>query len=143
MVVKYRFRLYLFTLVILIGFGALAQRLWNLSIDHHEELKNKVPGTKNLRARIPGSRGEIRDRNGVVLVSNKPSFEVRVNLKTLVEEYTKLAKAEKRDVPQYTYEYTEGGIPRSKQETDIVTIVNEGIIEPLAKLGLAANFNAK
>ncbi|WP_038169221.1 penicillin-binding transpeptidase domain-containing protein [Verrucomicrobium sp. BvORR106] len=143
MVVKYRFRLYLFTVVILIGFGALSQRLWNLSIDHHEELKNKVPGTKNLRARIPGSRGEIRDRNGVVLVSNKPSFEVRVNLKTLVEEYTKQARAEKRDVPLYTYKYTEGGIPRSKDETDIVTIVNEGIIEPLNKLGLAADFNAK
>lgn len=142
MVVKYRFRLYLFTLAILIGFGALAQRLWNLSIEHHEELKMKVPGTKNLRARIPGTRGEIKDRNGIVLVSNKPSFEVRVNLKTLVEEYTRQARLEKRDVPKYTYHYREGGLPRSKEEVDIVTIVKEGIIEPLDKLGLAADFNA-
>ncbi|MEZ0387455.1 MAG: hypothetical protein ACAI34_10335, partial [Verrucomicrobium sp.] len=143
MVVKYRFRLYLFTLAILIGFGALSQRLWNLSIDHHEELKNKVPGTKNLRARLPGTRGEIKDRNGIVLVSNKPSFEVRVNLKTLVEEYKKQAALEKRDIPKFVHKYPDSkGITRSKEEIDIVAIVEEAIIEPLAKLGLAEKFNA-
>ena len=56
MVVKYRFRLYLFTLVILLGFGALAQRLWNLSVERHEEFVHKVPGTTVVRARIPGHR---------------------------------------------------------------------------------------
>jgi len=150
MVVKYRFRLYLFTLTILLGFGALSQRLWNLSVERHDEFVNKVPGTKIKRARIPGTRGEILDRNGVKLVSNKPSYEVRIDLKTLVDEYKKqieeenkhLAKDQKRSVPQYSYHYYERGLPRVKPEIDIVAIVDEVIIGSLNKLNLAAPYNA-
>lgn len=137
MVVKYRIRLYIFTMVLILGFGALAQRLWNLSVERHDEFVNKVPGTKTLRVRIPGVRGEIKDRNGIALVSNKPSFEVRIDLKTLVEEYRKHSR-----LPEFEYRYLEKGIPRSKMETDIVAIVDEVIIGNLNKLGLAAPYNA-
>ncbi len=137
MVVKYRIRLYIFTMVLILGFGTLAQRLWNLSVERHDEFVNKVPGTKTLRVRIPGVRGEIKDRNGVALVSNKASFEVRIDLKTLVAEYKKQAK-----LPEFEYYYLEQGIPRSKMETDIVAIVDEVIIGNLNKLGLAAPYNA-
>ncbi|MEY4483567.1 MAG: hypothetical protein RL693_1019, partial [Verrucomicrobiota bacterium] len=137
MVVKYRIRLYIFTMVLILGFGTLAQRLWNLSVERHDEFVNRVPGTKTLRVRIPGVRGEIKDRNGVALVSNKPSFEVRIDLKTLVEEYKRHAK-----LPEFEYRYLEKGIPRSKMETDIVAIVDEVIIGNLNKLGLAAPYNA-
>lgn len=150
MVVKHRFRLYLFTLVILVGFGALAQRLWNLSVERHEEFVHKVPGTTVVRARVPGTRGEIRDRNGELLVSNKPSFEVRVNLRTLVDEYKKqldddnkaLPKEMKRKFPVREFKFIERGIERKKEETDIVAIFNEVVIEALNKLGLAVPYNA-
>lgn len=150
MVVKYRFRLYLFTLVILLGFGALAQRLWNLSVERHEEFVHKVPGTTVVRARIPGTRGEICDRDGRLLVSNKPSFEVRVNLRTLVDEYAKqiaednklLPKDQKRKIPTKPVKFMDKGIEREKEETDIVTIFNEVVIESLNKLGLASPYNA-
>lgn len=151
MVVKYRFRLYLFTLVLLLGFGALSQRLWNLSVERHEEFKHKVPGTKTLRARVPGVRGEIKDRNGVVLVSNKPSFEVQINLYTLVEEYKKqlaeenerLPKAQRRSLPLIPYEYRERGITRTKNEIDIKAIVDEVIISNLNNLGISRGYSAK
>lgn len=150
MVVKYRFRLYLLTLVLLVGFGALAYRLWNLSVERHEEFVNKVPGTKTKRARIPGVRGEIKDRNGHTLVSNKPSFEMRINLKTLVDEYRKqleetnkrLPKEQHLSMPLHKYLVSERRITREKEEIDIVTIVNEVIIENLNKLGLAEVYNA-
>jgi penicillin-binding protein 2 len=150
MVVKYRFRLYLFTLALLVGFGALSQRLWNLSVERHEEFINKVPGTKVKRARIPGVRGEIRDRNGIQLVSNKPSYEVRINLKTLVDEYKKqieienkhLPKDQKLSIPVHEYQYYERGLPRKKDEIDIVALVDEVIIGSLNRLGLAAPYNA-
>ncbi len=150
MVVKYRFRLYIFTLVILLGFGALAQRLWNLSVERHEEFVHKVPGTTTVRARIPGTRGEIRDRNGEILVSNKPSFEVRVNLRTLVDEYAKqiaeenksLGKGEKKKLPVRRVKFMDRGIVREKDETDIVAIFNEVVIGALNKLGLAAPYSA-
>lgn len=152
MVVKHRFRLYLFTLVILLGFGALAQRLWNLSVERHDEFVHKVPGTTTMRARIPGTRGEIRDRNGEVLVTNKSSFEVRVNLRTLVDEYDKQLKVENKllpkgekpkKIPTRRVKFLDRGIMREKDETDIVAIFNEVVIEALNKLGLAAPYNAK
>jgi penicillin-binding protein 2 len=89
MVVKYRFRLYLLTLAILCGFGVLVYRLWWLQIDHHQEFVNKVPEAKRERARIPGVRGEIKDRNGIVLATNKATFEVRVNLREVHDEYAR------------------------------------------------------
>lgn len=150
MVVKYRFRLYIFTLVILLGFGALAHRLWNLSVERHDEFIHKVPGTTTVRARIPGTRGELRDRNGFVLVSNKPSFEVRVNLRTLVDEYAKqiteqnktLPKDQKLKLPTRKVKFFEKGIEREKDETDIVEIFNQVVITSLNQLGLAAPYNA-
>jgi penicillin-binding protein 2 len=69
MVVKYRIRLYLITLVMLAGFSVLAQRMWRLTVERHEEFKNKIRGTRTLTARVPGARGEIKDRNGVTLAA--------------------------------------------------------------------------
>ncbi len=172
MVVKYRVRLYLITLLLLAGFVVLAQRMWNLTVERHEEFKNKIHGTKTLRARVPGSRGEIKDRRGDTLVANRPSFEVRINLKMLVDEYRSQVrednkriteenkriaeenkklpdgaqlqpKLEKRETPLVAYEFLEKGIKRSKDEIDIVTIVNESVIESLNQIGLAAPFNAE
>ncbi|MEI6537219.1 MAG: hypothetical protein WCN98_17890, partial [Verrucomicrobiaceae bacterium] len=173
MVVKYRLRLYLITLAVLVGFGALVQRLWNLAVVHNEEYKTRIRGTKTLRARVPGARGEIKDRNGIPLVSNKPSFEVRINLKTLVDEYRrqvvednkkitdenrridqankltvdpalKLARKEKRETPMMDYQFKDAkGFRTVKQEIDIVSIVNEAVIEPLNQIGLAAPYNAE
>ncbi len=142
MVIKYRFRLYIFTLLLLVGYGALAERLWNLTVERHEEFMNKVPGSKELKARIPGVRGEIKDRNGIVLATNKKSFEVRVNLKTLVGDYKRDAKAHKRDVPKFPFQYVDKGVPRTRMEDDVVVIVNEVLIENLNKLGLAKEYNA-
>ncbi len=151
MVVKYRFRLYIFTVMLLVGFGALAQRLWNLSVERNEEFIHKIPTTKEWRARIPGTRGEIKDRNGVTLVANKPSFEVRIDLKTLVEEYRKMLEEEnkgkpkdqQREMPKHKFFYPDkDGIQRSKEETDIVAIFDEVIISSLNQLGLSEKYNA-
>jgi len=46
---------------------------------------HKIPGAKRLKARVPPVRGEIKDCNGIVLASNKPSFKVRINLKEVVD----------------------------------------------------------
>src|SRR4029078_11679145 len=86
-----------------------------------------------------------------ILVSNKSSFEVRVNLRALVDEYKKqieednkhLPKEEKRKLPIRRFQVNDRGILREKDETDIVTIFNEVVIEALNKLGLAVPYNAK
>lgn len=142
MVIKYRFRLYLFTLLLLAGFAALTHRLWNLTVERHKEFVNRVPGTKILKARIPGVRGEIKDRNGITLAKNKQSFEVRINLKTLVDEYKRDAKARKEAVPTTEFHYVDQGMQRTRKELDIVQIVNESIVKNLPP-DLAADFNAE
>jgi len=143
MVVKYRFRLYLFTLAMLCGFGVLVYRLWWLQIEHHEEFVNKVPEARRERARIPGVRGEIRDRNGVVLATNRATFEVRVNLREVYDEYARQCKIKKEDIPQIQVEFKDKGITRQKDEPDIVTMFKDLIEARLSEMGLAAEFNAE
>ncbi|MEZ0276164.1 MAG: hypothetical protein ACAH88_14750, partial [Roseimicrobium sp.] len=171
MVVKYRLRLYIFTIMLLMGFAALAQRLWNLSVERNEEFVHKIPTTKEWRARVPGTRGEIKDRNGVTIVANKPSFEVRIDLKTLVDEFRKQLAEEnkriaeenkqiaeenkqiadaskrkpeklKRELPMREFLFPLKGIMRSKEEIDIVAIFDEVIISSLNQLGLSSGYNA-
>ncbi len=142
MVVKYRFRLYLLTLAMLCGFGVLVYRLWSLQIDRHAEFVNKVPEARQERARVPGVRGEIKDRNGIVLATNKASFEVQVNLREVKEEYARQCRIKKIDLPTVDFIEDKNGLPRKKQEADIVRMFQELIITRLDEMGLAVPYNA-
>jgi penicillin-binding protein 2 len=151
MVVKYHFRLYLFSLLMLGAFGTLVSRLYYLQIDREAEFKAKLPGSKDLRVRVPGVRGEIRDRNGVTLVSNKPAFEVRINLADVVLE--KIRREEQKQstsersqgkgikLPKFHYKMSIGGIMRDQVETDIVAILDELVLQPLDAMQLAKDYD--
>ncbi len=141
MVVKYHFRLYLFALVMVCGFGILVFRLWSLQIDRREEFAKMVPGAKKERARIPGPRGEIKDRNGQVLATNKASFEVRVNLAEVVTEYKRTAKINKTPLPEVTFETDERGIRRLKPELDIFKIFEDTIAARMRDMGVHKDYS--
>ena len=141
MVVKYHFRLYLFTLAMLCGFGLLVFRLWSLQIDRREEFTKMIPGAKKERARIPGPRGEIKDRNGVVLATNKASFEVRINLAEVVTEYKRVAKMLKAPIPEITFDIVERGIRRQKPELDIYKIFEETITARMREMGVHKDYS--
>jgi penicillin-binding protein 2 len=143
MVVKYRFRLYLFTLTMLCGFGMLVYRLWWLQIEHHEEFVNKVPEAKRERARIPGVRGEIKDRNGIVLATSRATFEVRVNLREVLDESIRQCRIKNTSVPTIKVMFRDKGIIRQKDEPDIVMMFKDLIESRLAEMGLSAEFNAE
>lgn len=142
MVVKYRFRLHLLTLAMLCGFALLVYRLWSLQIDRHAEFVVKVPEARLQRARIPGVRGEIKDRNGLVLASNKASFEVQVNLREVYDEYVRQCRIKKMEVPTVAFEFLDRGLPRRRLEPDIVTMFQELIITRLNEMGLATPYNS-
>ncbi|MFV1995320.1 MAG: hypothetical protein ACC661_07770, partial [Verrucomicrobiales bacterium] len=89
MVVRFRFRLYLLALLTVAGFAGLIYRLWSVQIERHEYYLSRVPGTSDLSVRVPGVRGEIKDRNGVTLVTNTSSYEVIFDLKEIYEDYRK------------------------------------------------------
>lgn len=138
MVVRYRFRLYLLALITIAGFAGLLFRLWSIQIDRHEEFRSRVPGTSDLTVRVPGVRGEIKDRNGVTLVTNRPSYEVIFNLKEIYSEYQK----QHRNIPKYQYLGRVDGMPKEVTEVDIIEIVNTSVIERLQELGLAKPYSS-
>ncbi len=143
MVVKYKFRLYLLALVMLASFMLLAVRLWSLQIDRHAEFVSKVKVGYELKARIPGVRGEIKDRNGLTLASNRAIFEVRVNLGEMMTEYLRLVRVgQVKEAPEFEYEVPEKGIMRKRTEPDVVEIFKQTIARRLDEMGLARDFNS-
>ena len=78
-----------------------------------------------------------------MLVSNKPSFEVRINLQDVVDAKIRAMKIESHGkpvtLPKVEYKKLESGFERTVKETDIVAVLDEMVIEPLRKMGLAKN----
>lgn len=134
----YRLRLYLLTAVVLVCFGALLNRLYEFQIERRAEFLNMVPGNRTVTVREPGTRGEITDRNGIVLARNLRKYEVSFNLEEIREAYL----AQHLEDPTIERLTDERGLPRKRSEMDIVTIVNEWTIARLKKLDLARNYNA-
>lgn len=139
---KVRLRLYLFTVLMLGGFAVLMVRLWGMQVERHREFAAMVPGTREVKVRVPGVRGQIRDRNGVVLVSNRASYEVVFNVKEIVDAYREQIRREGGEMPMTTYDFWERGFQRTRTEIDVVEIVKESILPTLDALGLARPFSS-
>lgn len=135
---RYRFRIYLLTALILVGFGALLSRLHEFQIVRRDEFLQLVPGNRTVTVREPGIRGEITDRNGITLARNLRNYEVSFNLDEIRQAYL----TQHLEDPTLQRLTKENGLPRKRSEKDIVAIVNEGTIERLRKLGLAKNYKA-
>lgn len=134
----FRFRIYLLTALILVGFGTLLSRLHEFQIERQEEFQALVPGNRTVTVREPGIRGEITDRNGIPLARNLRNYVVSFDL----EEITRVYRLQNADTPTLDRLTMQGGLPRAKKEKDIVAIVNEWTIKPLQEIGLAKNYNA-
>ncbi len=135
---SYRIRIYLLTALVLIGFGALLTRLYDYQIERREEFLQQVPGNHTVTIREPGIRGEITDRNGIVLARNKLNYEVSLNLEEIRQAYI----SQHLENPTLKRVAQKNGLPRQRSEKDIVAIVNEGVIARLRKLDLAKNYKA-
>jgi penicillin-binding protein 2 len=134
----YRLRLYLLTALVLVGFGSLLTRLYEFQIERKDEFLQLVPGNRDVTIREPGIRGEITDRNGILLAKNLRRYEVSFNLDEIRQAYL----AQHMEEPQKVSISKENGLTRKRTEKDIVAIVNEGIISRLRNLGLAKNYRA-
>ena len=135
---RYRFRLYLLTAGVLVGFGALLTRLHVFQIERREEFLQKVPGDRKVTIREPGVRGEITDRNGIPLARNVRDYEVTFNLREIFDAY----RRQHIETPELKRVTKKKGMDREETEHDIVGIVNEVVIPPLQNLGLARNYSA-
>ncbi|MEW6387104.1 MAG: penicillin-binding protein 2 [Thermodesulfobacteriota bacterium] len=72
-------------LVILFLFGLLFLRLWFLQLVEGEDLKERSEHNRLRNQDLPPWRGMIMDKNGSVLVSNRPSFDLVVVLEDVTD----------------------------------------------------------
>src|SRR5919198_1738145 len=133
-----RLRLQFLGLLMLLGMGALALRLWWIQVAHGAEWTAQIRGSSQATVRIPSVRGEIRDRNGLPLVTNRASYEVDFYLPEMVKGY----RQRYGQPPLTEYRGTISGMPKDLKEPDIVKIVNGGVVPRLNDLDLARDYNA-
>jgi len=131
-------RLQFLGLLMLLGLGALAARLWWVQVARGAAWTARIRGSSAATVRIPSIRGEIRDRTGLPLVQNRSSYEVDFYLPEMVKGY----RQRYGQPPLTEYRATISGMPKDLKEPDIVKIVNSGIVPRLDDLNLARDYNA-
>ncbi len=138
MVTHYRIRLYFVALLVITGFSLLVYRLYHIQVIEFPTWSARVPGSKFESVRIPGIRGEIKDRNGLTLVDSTPTYEMQIDLHEVVAAYLRLHKS----LPKYEWKrFDRFGQEEIKTETDIIAIVEETVFPGLQDLGLLADYS--
>lgn len=65
------------------GLFVLLVALWRMQVTNGAHFDSREQAQSLRRIRIPSARGEIFDRNGVVLANNRPSYDVALYLEQL------------------------------------------------------------
>jgi len=134
------FRILSVAALILLALLVIGVRLWWVQVRLYTHYKGKIQGSSEVTVRVPSVRGEIRDRNGVVLVTNRQSYEVDFYLPELVSGYRKQYGAP----PMVDYlRKGADGMLRETREEDIVQIVDQTIVPRLEQLKVAEPYNSQ
>ena len=120
-------------------FGVLVGKLWYEQVLHGPQWAKKIASKSEVKVRIPSLRGEIRDRNGITLVTNRASYEVDFYLPDMVRGYRQQYGA----LPLTEYLATIKNMKKKLKEADMVRIVNETVIPRLDELDLAQDYNSE
>jgi penicillin-binding protein 2 len=134
------FRILSVAALILLALIVIGVRLWWVQVRLYAHYKAKIQGSSEVTVRVPSVRGEIRDRNGLVLVTNRQSYEVDFYLPELVTGYRKQYGAP--PMVDYLRKGADGMLRETKEE-DIVQIVDRTIIPRLEQLNVAEPYNSQ
>jgi penicillin-binding protein 2 len=135
-------RIFFLAVAMLAGLGALTAKLWYEQVARGPVWTKRIANRSEVTVRIPGVRGEIRDRLGVTLVGNRASYEVDFYLPDMVRGYKQQLPPGQK-MPMVTYRGSVKGMARDKREEDIVQIVNTSVIPRLQDLELAVDYNSE
>ena len=75
---RFRWRVFVIGMVVLVGFGLLCARLVYLQILQHEALAERAENNRTAIIPVVPDRGLILDRNGVVLASNYSAYTLEI-----------------------------------------------------------------
>jgi len=73
--------------IILLGMAAICLRLFWVQVKLADYYRGKIKGSSEVTVRLPAVRGEIKDRNGVSLVTNRVTYDVDFYFPDLVNGY--------------------------------------------------------
>ena len=121
-------------------FGVLLGKLWYEQVLRGAQWSKKIAGRSEVTVRIPSMRGEIRDRNGLTLVTNRASYGVDFYLPDMERGYRAQYGSK---VPVVGYEQTIKNMRKKMREADIVQIVNTTVMPRLDELDLAQDYNSE
>src|SRR5262249_49176817 len=62
--------------LVLLSFSLIGLRLWFLQVMQGTEMRTLSENNRIRLVRVPGARGVVYDRNGQILIDNRPSFDV-------------------------------------------------------------------
>ena len=134
------FRILCLAALVLAALVAIGVRLWFVQVKMANYYRGRIQGSSEVTVRIPSVRGEIRDRNGVPLVTNRPSYEVDFYLPDLVNGY----KKQYGQPPMVEFRAKDSnGMLHDRKEADIVQIVDKTIIPRLEQLKVAEPYNSE
>jgi penicillin-binding protein 2 len=134
------FRILFLAALILAALAAIGVRLWFVQVKMADYYRSRIQGSSEVTVRIPSVRGEIRDRNGIPLATNRPSYEVDFYLPDLVSGY----KKQYGQPPMVEFRAKDSnGMLHDRKEADIVQIVDKTIIPRLEELKVAEPYNSQ
>lgn len=72
---EFVFRIGVAVVLVFLSFGLITMRLWYLQVMQGTEMQTLSESNRIRLVRLPGSRGVVYDRNGEILIDNRPSFD--------------------------------------------------------------------
>jgi penicillin-binding protein 2 len=132
-------RLAFLGILMMLGLAAIVVRLWQVQIAQYPKYAKMVASGSRVKVRIPAVRGEIRDRNGIVLVENRMSVDVAFYLPEMVRAY----RQQNGYLPLEDDTIRVHGMLRETKTANIEKIVREIIIPELEKYNLAEDYNSR
>ncbi len=87
-----RVRTYAFRIAVFLAFVVLAAQLWNLQVVQGETYKELADANRFRLTEVPASRGVMYDRDGELLVRNRPTYNVIIIPAYLPEDATAEAR---------------------------------------------------
>jgi penicillin-binding protein 2 len=125
-------------IVVLTILCVVGVRLWFVQVKLADYYRSRTQGSSKVTVRIPSVRGEILDRNGTPLVTNRSIYELDLYLPDIVSRY----EAEYGQPPLVNVRTKDSqGMLHDREIPDIVQIVNREVVPKLQALGLAAEYN--
>ncbi len=100
---QFKLRVIVIGLVVLVCFGLLVTRLYYLQVERHEDLLAQAENNRTAVVPIVPNRGQIYDRNGVLLATNYSAYTLEItpykvdDVEATIDELAELMEITPRD----------------------------------------------